>query len=96
MSTICKLYPSVRAERTSRKSARRFFGAHGNLNTDIGVMCIAIHDVLAKLAKDSSRSGAFKQRIAVRLESEFEANMKAAQKKANGPVADERKLQKLG
>jgi hypothetical protein len=78
MSTICKLDPTIRQERQDRRTSRRFFGNNGHHRTDIGVMCIAIHDILVALAKDPRRTGAQKQRIARKLEQEFEANMAAA------------------
>jgi hypothetical protein len=95
MSTIAKLEPNIRVERAQRRAGRRFFAQYGNLKSDIGVMCIAIHDTLVKLAKDPRRNGAAKQRIARRIELEFDANMKAAQAKADTPVADKRKLKSL-
>lgn len=75
MSTIAKLDPEVRRLRASRRNSRRFFGAHGTLKTDIGIMCIAIHDILTKLKNESHTDGAHKHIVAQRLEAEFEANM---------------------
>jgi hypothetical protein len=81
MSTICKLDPLVRQQRTERANSRRFFRTQSNYNTDTGEMCITITEALDKLIKDPKHSGAVKHAIAQRIEREFEAIMAALEAK---------------
>lgn len=83
MSTIAKLDPEVRIQRTERATARRFFASQAHLSSDTGRMCITIADILNKLKRDPRKTGAQKQRIAERVEREFEAVMKAIEEKRN-------------
>lgn len=83
MSTVAKLNPEIRIARSQRKGARRFFTSQAHLSSDTGRMCITIADVLNKLKRDPRKTGAQKQRIAERVEREFEAVMKAIEEKRN-------------
>jgi hypothetical protein len=81
MSTITKLDPLVRQQRTERATSRKFFRSQSRYNTDLGAMCITIAGALDRLIKNPSHSGAVKHAVAQRIERQFEAIMAALEAK---------------
>jgi hypothetical protein len=78
MSTIQKLDPIVRRNRTARQSLLRFFERNRNVSTEIGKFCISGWAHMVALKRDSGSTGARKHKIAMRVHAQFDA-LQAAQ-----------------
>jgi len=85
MSTVCKLGPKVRMQRSERKAAQHEFASRafttdkGGVPTVLAIACRAAVQALEKLRCDPRRTGAQKQRVYEQICREVKANETASE-----------------